>query len=120
MLRYRLGMRSWPRSVVVLRIRAGGPPFVVYRMERAGRPEPEHIGYWTSIRAGRAVDLCRRIGWVVLGVRPGTYHAVSPEPLVRRSAPPPPGAPGSGVREPLRPVRPSLSGAAALPFPGDE
>lgn len=62
MLRYRLGMRSWPRSVVVLRIRAGGPPFVVYRMERAGRPEPELIGYWTSRPVPRARASASRSG----------------------------------------------------------
>jgi hypothetical protein len=115
---YHAGVRSWPRRTVKLRVQVDGPVLNLYRLERIVSEETEFLGYWTSDGVSHLADPLRQFAWVVLARLPRSYYPVRSE-IPSLPQPPRPDN-GSAVREPRRPMPPSLTGAAALPLPSDE
>jgi hypothetical protein len=111
-------MRSWPRRTVKLRVRADGPVINLYRMEQVASEQTVFVGYWTSDGASHLADPWRQFVWVVLGRLPRSHYPVRSEIPMPPEPPRPDNRPG--VREPRRPLPPSLTGAAALPLSEDE
>jgi hypothetical protein len=109
-------MRLKGQRLTRVRLRYEGSVVRIYEMERGG----EWVGYWTSRDAGLGATAWRGVRWLVLRRTPRRFYPMVPEvpaPQTGTSPPQAPGDPLGSVREPRRPIRPTLSGAAELPLP---
>src|SRR4249920_49854 len=109
-------MRLGGQTLTRFRLRYEGSVLHIYEMERDG----QWVGYWTSQDVRLGGTAWRGLRWLVLRRPPRHFHPMVPEDLVPHRGLAPPEAPGDargGVREPRRPIRPTLSGAAEVPLP---
>jgi len=106
-------MRVGPQVLTRIHLRREeGGVLHVHLMEDTTTGRPDLIGYWVSSGASRALDPARSAAWLLLGRASADHHRVRREHLTRATPQQPPGASAAGVREPRRPLPPSLSAAA--------